>query len=155
VARPGAKRLEPEGVEEVVDRRQGPGHPELGLPDAADVRPAEDTDLVDRGRAGPDAVGQPGPGVGVERGLAPPAGGVGQPVGAGGVVPGHPGPDLAGREAHLGGDVFGTVAEEGEADGGQPANHLGSGLGPDAGGEVGRGVMGLDVHGDLLTVTTG
>jgi len=142
-------------VEQVVDGGQRPDQPELLPEDEADVLPAGGADPVGRGRAGPEAVGHAGPGVVAERRLPSPAGGVGEPVRAAGVVPGDPGPDLPGREEDVGGDVLGAVAEEGEADGGEPPPDLGPGLGPDAGGELGRGVMGLDVHGDLLPVTTG
>jgi hypothetical protein len=155
VAGPGAERLEPEGVEQVVDGGQRPDQAELGRQDAADVRPAEGAHPIGRRRPGPQAVGHAGPGGLVERRLPAPPGGVGQPVRAAGVVPGDPGPDLPGREDDVRGDVLGAAAEEGEPDGGQPAAHRGPSLGPDAGGQFIRGVVGLDVHGDLLPVTTG
>src|SRR5262249_28805129 len=85
--RPGAQGLEPEPVEQVVDRLEAAGHTELVPPDPAHVLPAQRAHPVGLGRPGPEpllellllVVGQ-----GL---LAPAPGAVDQGLGAAGVVP--------------------------------------------------------------------
>ena len=154
MAGPRPERLEPQPVQQVVDGLEASGHPELLAEDAPHVLAPERAHAVGRSGAGPQPGREAGLLAGVERRLAAAARGVGQAVGAAGVVAGDPGADLPLGEQDLGGGTGGTVPEQGQADRVQAAGDLGAGLRADEAGDFLGGVVRLDVHNGLPAVPT-
>jgi hypothetical protein len=149
VARAGAQGLEPESVQQVVNRLQAADHAEFVLQDPAHVFTAQGAHPVGVSRTGSESVSElllliVGQGL-----LAPAPGSIGQCIGSAGVVPRDPSAHLARGQEHPLGDIGRGVAEQGQADGAEPARDACPWLGADEFGQFVDGVVRFDLHGGL------